>query len=91
MQGAHRLQPTNNQNAALTSTDKEVRQRLQDALQRFGYKQVDVSKETGSLIRNPSFYALSVAAREGQRKSGEDQRNLGAVAPGYLLFQTPFF
>ena len=29
--------------------EKDVRQRLVEALQRYGYKQVDVSKETGKL------------------------------------------
>jgi len=45
--------------------EKDIRQRLIEALQRFGYKQVDVSKETGTflLLRNPPFNAKFVAAR----------------------------
>jgi hypothetical protein len=32
--------------------EKDVRHRLAEALARFGYKQVDVSKETGIFLQN---------------------------------------
>jgi hypothetical protein len=34
----------------LTGQEKDIRQRLLEALRRFGYKQVDVSKETSNNI-----------------------------------------
>ena len=30
--------------------EKDVRTRLQEALQRYGYKQVDIARETGIII-----------------------------------------
>ncbi len=46
MQLPNKLAPTNNLNTQVNSSDKDIRQRLHEALRRFGYKQVDVSRET---------------------------------------------
>lgn len=59
------MQPTNKliaQQAQNANTGKDIRQRLQEALRRFGYKQVDVSKETSELTRHTPLDAEFVAA-----------------------------
>lgn len=63
--------------------EKDIRQRLVEVMQRFGYKQVDVSKETGTLAlmhRHPPFYAQSMASRKDQRPLCEDRRDHRRVA-----------
>ena len=55
----------------LTGQEKDIRQRLLEALRRFGYKQVDVSKETSNkvihqklILRYPSLYIIPMASGE---------------------------
>lgn len=47
MHSESKLPQTAGINQTQHTSEKDVRQRLQEALRRFGYKQVDVSKETG--------------------------------------------
>lgn len=47
MQSETKLPQAASVNQPLNASEKDIRQRLQEALRRFGYKQVDVSKETG--------------------------------------------
>lgn len=59
------MQQTNKlttQQAQNPNSGKDIRQRLQEALRRFGYKQVDVSKETSKLSRHTPLDAQFVAA-----------------------------
>ena len=55
---------TQQKSNTLSTEDKDIRHRLLEAMRRFGYKQVEVSKETSELIRCPSLHALVVAPRK---------------------------
>ena len=40
-----------------------IRQRMIEAMQRFGYKQIDVAKETSSIIRHTPLDSFTMASR----------------------------
>lgn len=69
MQPNNKLAPPNNTTHILNGNEKDIRQRLFEALRRFGYKQVDVSKETSLVIRYSSLDFVTVASRKNQRTS----------------------
>ena len=66
MQQTNKLSIPQNPNP---NSGKDIRQRMQEALRRFGYKQVDVSKETSKLTRYPSFNFKFMASRQNKRAS----------------------
>ena len=85
MQYPNKLAQPNNLNPALNSGEKDIRQRLHEALRRFGYKQVDVSKETSFIIRHPPLDSLTLASRQNQGPPGPHRRNHRAMAAERLL------
>ena len=87
MQVPNKLAQTNNLNTQVNSSDKDIRQRLHEALRRFGYKQVDVSKETSKLIRHSPLDPFVMAAGQNQGPPGPHRGNHRAVAPEPLLQQ----
>lgn len=90
MQPNNKLPQSNNQTHTLNGNEKDIRQRLFEALRRFGYKQVDVSKETSLLTRHSSLDTLTLAPRKNKRPSSSNRRNDRTMASKYLFKQTPF-
>lgn len=60
--------------------DKEIKLRLQEIMNKYNIKQVEVARETGMYsslshyVRNPSLFSLALAPRKDQRPHGQDLR-----------------
>jgi hypothetical protein len=59
------------------SHERDLRTKVNDALQRYGIKQVDLARDTGKYLitgRNSSFYSFTLASRKTKEQHTEIRR-----------------